>query len=159
MAYPNTELLINAIISHFKKFRDLNSKRIVGIGFLCDWKHCIEYGTAISECDWEIRDNWIKSEQFLYSLYTSEILEFDKMDYASIPVVKQIPNYPYKPNSSIDTVCTHVFSTLETRTDFDLDKIILSTYPFKYNGPIELKTIASEYTSIHGREYFNRKIA
>lgn len=156
---PKTRLLIEAITSHFLAFRSLNAKRILGVGFLCDWKHCIEFGTPITECKWSIMKNWVHSEEFMSSLYSAEFLQFSDMKLIDPPIQLSKPSYPYQKGTSQDTVCQHVFSALDTRNEFDMDKIILSTYPFDRTGPINMMALSKEYTSKYGCEYTGKKRA
>ncbi|WP_298981491.1 hypothetical protein [uncultured Roseibium sp.] len=159
MEYKNARTLIAAISSHFLPFRNLNAKRLLGIAFLCDWKHCIEFGTPITECDWAIVGNWVDSEEFLYSLFTCENPTFETIELSACPVMVDVVKYPYQPGSSQDIVCKHVFTSLEKRTDFDLDKIILSTFPFNSSGPIDMAQLSKEYATRFGRQYASKMIA
>lgn len=153
MVYPKADKLVTAISAHFLSFRKLNAKRILGIGFLCDWKHCIEFDAPITECKWSVGDNWVNSEEFYYTLFTSNCVRFPNQSYSSTPCDVTDVKYPYVPGSTADKVCKHVFSVLEKRTDFDLDKIILSTYPFDLSGPIDMVSLSKEYVAKYGREY------
>ncbi|WP_422023469.1 hypothetical protein [Roseibium sp.] len=151
--YPKADLLIEAISSHFLNFRNLNARRIVGIGFLCDWKHCIEFGVPITECNWLIAENWIESQEFSFALFTHKCLSFPELKDSASPSISADAAYPYVSGSSEDTVCKHVFTALEKRTDFDFDKIILSTYPFNITGAVDIVSLSKEYRHKYGSEY------
>ncbi|MEO0979389.1 MAG: hypothetical protein AAFY24_19135 [Pseudomonadota bacterium] len=153
MSYPKAEELVTAISAHFLSFRKLSARRILGIGFLCDWKHCIEFGAPMTECNWLVSDNWVKSEEFSYKLFTSRYVKFPNQSPSATPCSVTPVGYPYSIGSTADLVCKHVFSVLQTRTDFDLDQTILSTYPFDRTGPIDMVSLSKEYVSKYGREY------
>lgn len=159
MQNPNNRLLIDAIAYHFLSFRKLNAKRIMGIGFLCDWKHCIEYGKPITDCDWSILGNWVHSEVFLASLYKVDYLQFSDMRLVAPPVMMRRPKYPFGKGSTEDFVCQHVFSVLDKINEFEMDKVILSTYPFDRSGPINMIALSKEYASKYGRQYTTKKRA
>ncbi|WP_162936369.1 hypothetical protein [Pannonibacter phragmitetus] len=157
--YPKSEMLLEAISHHFLDFRRLSVKRIMGIAFLCDWKHCIEYNSKISEAVWEIKDNWVSSGEFLLAMNFCDFLDVPSTDTACSPSIIREAVYPYKGGSTEDIVCEHIFSIMKQRTDFDFDKVILSTYPFMYSGPLDLVKVSKEYREKYDREYAQQRIS
>ena len=148
-----TDKLIETIASHFLHYRSLKFETLLSVSFLCDWKHEIEFDRTISGCSWEISDNRVRSVSFEKAIRRHASLAVESDAFQTNVGPKRKLRQCFLHGSTEKRVCDHVFSATNQQSDFNIARLVLSTFPFNYYGKLDLSSIKSEYIKLFGREY------
>lgn len=151
--------LFETICSELLPIRSLSGYRLLAISFLCDWKHAIEYERPITSCKWSILKNNVSSEDA-----ERELLEWDKIERPASGIKENIiarssMRWRFLQFSTETEVCRHVISAIGHMSDFNIERIVISTYPYKIRGDLNLSQLAIEYRNLYGKEYIKRASA
>jgi hypothetical protein len=151
--------LIETVAANFLSYRSLRIDLLVSICFLCDWKHLIDFERTITNSQWLIEGNRIKSAgvESECKRHPKLAVEDDWGVSSVFPRAKL--SSPFLNSSTEKTVCNHVLAAIKNQSDFNIHRIVISTYPFNYSGELNLVAIRNEYIDLYGREYSEKRIA
>lgn len=153
MKHKNSIMLAEALLHQFLPTRKLTLHRLTSLAYLCDWKHLLDYNSQITDCNWLVKNNTIRSPEFINAMQNWDKISFDSQKPNQVIATNSSMDRSFKTGSSQAETIRHVFEALHTLSEFNIETAILSTYPFKFNGLLDLKKIAAEYKPTYENKY------